>query len=98
LFADRHTLLRSYSSRHKLQQPFHTFFLIEGDIPSLVARINAERNPVREPSSFFPKKKVKSTERVLKRPAGNLAEKEVKPCQREDEKAISQKKRGGLSA
>jgi hypothetical protein len=40
---------------------------------------------------------VRSTVRVLKRPEGNLAEKEVNPCHRKDEKAISQKKRGGLS-
>jgi hypothetical protein len=47
--------------------------------------------------SFLPRKKVRSTVRVLKRPEANLAEKEVKPRQREDERAISQKKRGGLS-
>jgi hypothetical protein len=40
---------------------------------------------------------VRSTLRVPKRPEGNLAEKEVKPCQRKDEKAIRQKKKGGLS-
>jgi hypothetical protein len=40
---------------------------------------------------------VRSTVRVLKKAEGNLAEKEVNPCQRKDERAINQKKRGGLS-
>jgi hypothetical protein len=40
---------------------------------------------------------VRSTVRVLKKAEGNLAEKDVKPRQRKDEKAISQKKRGGVS-
>jgi hypothetical protein len=63
-----------------------------------VARINAERNPVREPNSFLPRKNVRSTVRVPKRAEGNLTEKEENPCQRKDEKAMSQKKRGGLSS
>jgi hypothetical protein len=34
---------------------------------------------------------------VPKRAAGNLTENELNPCQRKEEKAISQKKSGGLS-
>jgi hypothetical protein len=42
-------------------------------------------------------KKVRSTVKVPKRAEGNLAENGVNPCQRKDEKAMAQKKRGGLS-
>jgi hypothetical protein len=63
-----------------------------------VARINAERNPVRDPYSFLPRKNVRSTVRVPKRAERNLTEKDEKPRQRKVEKAINQKKRGGLSS
>jgi hypothetical protein len=42
-------------------------------------------------------KKVRSTVNVPKRAEGNLTEKGVNPCQRKDEKAMAQKKKGGLS-
>jgi hypothetical protein len=59
--------------------------------------MSPERNPVREEKSFFPMKKVRSTVKVPKRAEGNLTENGVSPCQRKDDKAIIQKKRGGLS-
>jgi hypothetical protein len=42
-------------------------------------------------------KKVSSTVKVPKRAEGNLAENGENPCQRNDEMAMAQKKRGGLS-
>jgi hypothetical protein len=41
---------------------------------------------------------VRRTVNVPKKAAGNLTENELNPCQRKEEKAISQKKSGGLSA
>jgi len=62
-----------------------------------VARMNPERNPPRDEKRCLPKTKVSRTVSVPKRAEGNLAENEVNPCQRKDEKAMNQKKRGGLS-
>jgi hypothetical protein len=42
-------------------------------------------------------KKVRRTVKVPKRAEGNLTENGVNPRQRKDEKAMAQKKRGGLS-
>jgi len=46
----------------------------------------------------LPIKKVTKTVSVPNRAAGNLTEKEVNPFQRNEDRPISQKKRGGLSA
>jgi hypothetical protein len=43
-------------------------------------------------------KKVRSTVNVPKKADGNLTAKGLNPCQRKDEMAMAQKKRGGLSA
>jgi hypothetical protein len=42
-------------------------------------------------------KKVRRTVKVPKRAEGNLTENGVIPCQRKEEMATAQKKRGGLS-
>jgi hypothetical protein len=62
-----------------------------------VARTNPERNPVRELKRFFPRIKVTRTVSIPKKAAGNRMAKELNPRQRVEEKAMDQKKRGGLS-
>jgi hypothetical protein len=59
--------------------------------------MNPEKNPIRVEKRFFPRRKVRSTVKVPKRAAGNLTGNELNPCQRRVERAMSQKKRGGLS-
>jgi hypothetical protein len=63
----------------------------------LVARMSPERKPVREEKRLLPRRKVIRTVNIPKKAEGNRTDKEVNPCQREDEKATNQKKRGGLS-
>jgi hypothetical protein len=62
-----------------------------------VASTSPESRPVRVEKSLFPARNVRRTVNVPKSAEGNLTENEENPCQRKEERATAQKKRGGLS-